>query len=482
MILWRRGWRKAEGETRKMALFMSEAERRRNARRRRRRILREVQNAVDAARTKRDEILKRRADEWRAARASLARGDEADARRRLESVRTDDAALGRLDARLAHFEVLEREMECEDADATFDEVSASLARFVKEPECNTAAESVPLPSIDELMAELAKVPVEETESTPSGHPKPPPMSPALREDGELEVTPAKWIATKPDAVRLDDVIGLDDAKAVVMDALVNPVNHPDIYKTLKVVPGTGLLLYGPPGTGKTLFAKAVANEMDMPFMDVRCDKLKSKYVGETEKNVAEMFRAARALKRCILFLDECNAILARRGDQKVCMVEQFLVELDGFAASESQLFVLMATNLPWTLDPAITRSGRLSEAVYVGLPDAAARRLLIDRAFKDVPLAPDVDLDSLVTLTDGFSGADLAAKGGLCHKAKTSAARRWVARRVAAGTAKNGPEWDAVETVAWADIDRALSEIVPVAKSAADIVARNRNFSLKREG
>ena len=112
-----------------MALFMSEAERRRDARRRRRRVLREVQNAVDAARAKRNEILKRRADEWAAARASLAKGDEADARRRLESVRTDDAALGRLDARLARFEALEREMECADADAAFDD----KAVFLQEP-------------------------------------------------------------------------------------------------------------------------------------------------------------------------------------------------------------------------------------------------------------------------------------------------------------------------------------------------------------
>ncbi len=119
--------------------------------------------------------------------------------------------------------------------------------------------------------------------------------------------------------------------------------------------------------------------------------------------------------------------------------------------------------------------------MYVGLPDAAARRRIIDLAFKDVPLAQDVDLNRLVPLTDGFSGADLAAKGGLCHRAKTSAARRWVARRAAAGAAKDGPEWGAVEQVAWADVEKALSEIVPVAKSAADIVARNRNFSLKKE-
>ena len=462
-----------------MALFMSEAERRRDARRRRRRALREVRNAVDAARLKRDEICKRRADEWKAARAALSAGDEADARRRLESVRTDDAALKRLDARLARFEALEREMECADADAAFDEASASLSCFVKAPEEAGEAESAPPPSVDELLELLAREPeTEKTEGT-DGRPKPPPAASSLKVDGDADAS-SKWVATKPSAVRLEDVVGLDDAKTAVMDALVNPVNHPDIYKTLKVAPGTGLLLYGPPGTGKTLFAKAVANEMGLPFLDVRCDRLKSKYVGETEKNVAEMFRAARALGRCVLFLDECNAILSRRGDQKVCMVEQFLVELDGFSTSDAQLFVLMATNLPWTLDPAITRSGRLSEAVYVGLPDEAARRRLIANAFKDAPLAADVDLDFLAARTEGFSGADLAAKGGLCHKAKTYAARRWVERRTGA-QAKDGPAWDAVERVTAADVEKALAGTVPVASSAADIVQRNREFSLKKE-
>lgn len=464
-----------------MPLFMSESERRRDARRRRRRMLREVQNAVDAARMKRDEMLNRRSDDWNAARVSLAKGDEADARRRLESVRTCDAALSRLDARLARFEAMEREMECADADATFDESSAAFSRFVKEPESEHATEPVPLPSIDEMMEKLAGEPLVETVGG-KDRPKQPPAAPPVSADGETEAPSAKWIATKPDNVRLDDVIGLDEAKAVVRDALVNPVNHPDVYKTLKVAPGTGLLLYGPPGTGKTLFAKAVANEMDMPFMEVRCDRLKSKYVGDTEKNVAEMFRAARALKKCVLFLDECNAILSRRGDQKVCMVEQFLVELDGFAASDAQLFVLMATNLPWTLDGAITRSGRLSEAVYVGLPDEAARRRLFDGAFRGVPLAEDVDLDALAASTEGFSGADIAAKGGLCHKAKTYAARRWIARREAVAAGAAGRREGEVECVTRADVEKALAEVVPISKSAPDVVERNRNYSMKKEG
>ena len=111
----------------------------------------------------------------------------------------------------------------------------------------------------------------------------------------------------------------------------------------------------------------------------------------------------------------------------------------------------------------------------------AARRKLVASAFKDVPLAVDVDIDRLAPITEGFSGADIAAKGGLCHKAKTYAARRWVERRSSAGDAKDSPGWNAVEPVTWADIEKALSETVPVAKSAADVVERNKNFSLRKE-
>ena len=221
----------------------------------------------------------------------------------------------------------------------------------------------------------------------------------------------KWTVTSAGDILLDDVKGLTEAKAVVMDALINPVNHPDIYKTLKVKPGTGLLLYGPPGTGKTMFAKAIANEMKTTFMHVKLNELKSKYVGETEQNIAEMFREARSYKKCVLFLDECESMLRKRGNQKVCMVEQFLVELDGFKKDDgNQLFVLLATNRPWMLDSAITRSGRISTAVYVGLPEKETRRLIIDSALKDVPLSPDVDLDKLSDLTEGFSGAEISHK------------------------------------------------------------------------
>ena len=288
----------------------------------------------------------------------------------------------------------------------------------------------------------------------------------------------KWTVSSAGDIRLDDVKGLSEAKAVVMDALINPVNHPDIYKTLKVRPGTGLLLYGPPGTGKTMFAKAIANEMNTTFMHVKLNELKSKYVGETEQNIAEMFREARSYKKCVLFLDECESMLRKRGNQKVCMVEQFLVELDGFKKADgNQLFVLLATNRPWMLDSAITRSGRISTAVYVGLPEKETRRLIIDSALKDVPLAQDVDLDRLSDLTDGFSGAEISHKengGGVCDDARKFAARRWIERRKS--QAEGSEEWAKIEPVVWADFERALKTVVPTSKRDAEIVQKNLAF------
>lgn len=296
--------------------------------------------------------------------------------------------------------------------------------------------------------------------------------------GAGEGAKGKWTVSSAGDVLLDDVKGLAEAKAVVMDALINPVNHPDVYKTLKVRPGTGLLLYGPPGTGKTMFAKAIANEMKTTFMHVKLNELKSKYVGETEQNIAEMFREARSYEKCVLFLDECESMLRKRGNQKVCMVEQFLVELDGFKKDDgNQLFVLLATNRPWMLDSAITRSGRISTAVYVGLPEKETRRLIVDSALKDVPLSPDVDLDRLADLTDGFSGAEISHRengGGVCDEARRFAARRWIERRK--DQKEGSEEWAKAELVTWDDFERALKTVVPTSRRDAEIVQKNLAF------
>ena len=292
----------------------------------------------------------------------------------------------------------------------------------------------------------------------------------------------RWTIEKNTGIRLSDVKGLVEAKAAVEDAFVNSVRHSDIYDRLKIKFPSGMLLYGPPGTGKTMFARAIANEMDTVFMHVKMSDLKSKYVGETEKNIAEMFQEAHSYQRCILFIDECESLLRTRGNQKVNAVESFLVEMDGIKNSfddGNKLFLLFATNRPWMLDSAITRPGRIGNLVYVGLPDAEAREFIIRSALKDLPLAADVDIGELVKRTEGYSGAELSHRehgGGVCDEASLRAARRWIARRKAEGVSVDSEEWKSVESVTWADFEEALRHVVPTSRRDADIIRRNEEY------
>lgn len=317
----------------------------------------------------------------------------------------------------------------------------------------------------------------ESAPAPAAPAAPAPATPAApaANDAAGEPAPKK----SETGVTLADVKGLADAKQAVLDALVNPVRHPDIYRTLKIKNGKGLLLYGPPGTGKTMFARAVAGELGLPFLYRKMSEMKDKYVGESEKNVSRLFEEAYSHKKCVVFLDECESILRKRGNQKVCIVEQFLAELDGFATKrDSQIFVILATNRPWMIDSAVVRSGRIGLAVHVGLPDAETRRAIVEAALKDVPLAPDVSIDDIVERTEGYSGAELhhGDGGGVCDEAAMRAGRRWVKRRE--GLAPGSPDWDRVEPVTKADFDAAIKALVPVSSKDPDIVRRNRAFSL----
>ena len=214
-------------------------------------------------------------------------------------------------------------------------------------------------------------------------------------------------------------------------------------------------------------------------MQVNIAGIRSKWVGESEKNVSRLFEEAYSHKKCVVFLDECESILRKRGNQKVCIVEQFLAELDGFATKrDSQIFVILATNRPWMIDSAVVRSGRIGLAVHVGLPDAETRRAFVEATLKDVPLASDVSIDDIVERTEGYSGAELhhGDGGGVCDEAAMRAGRRWVKRRE--GLTPGEIEWNRVETVTKSDFDAALKAVVPVSSKDPDIVRRNRAFLL----
>lgn len=326
----------------------------------------------------------------------------------------------------------------------------------------------------------SKAPAARTQPAPV-----PPPAASSSAPSAAPVQPPRQSAPVKHTLKLADVKGLADAKQVVMDALVNPVRYPEIYEKLKLKTGKGLLLYGPPGTGKTMFARAVAGEMGIPFIYKKVSELKDKYVGESEKSVARLFEEAAQHKKCLIFLDECEGILRKRGNQKICLVEAFLAELDGFATNrDSQVFTLLATNRPWLIDSAVMRSGRISTAVHVGLPDEEARRFIIEGALAGLPLAPDVDIDEMVRRTEGYSGAELAHSdgGGVCDEMTRFAQRRWEKSRRERNLPPDDPAWHDTSDVMifQEDFERALKKIVPVSVSDPEIIRRNREFSMGR--
>ena len=224
-------------------------------------------------------------------------------------------------------------------------------------------------------------------------------------------------------VKLDDVAGLGDVKDVLREKVILPLQHPEIYERFRAETGAGVLVYGPPGNGKTYVAKAIAGELDAAFFNVDLSQIKSKYVGETAKNLTRVFEEARRHERAVLFLDECDALLARRGNRKVDSVAQFLALTDGLIKGTNCMLVLAATNKPWVIDEAVIRPGRLGTHIYVGLPDEKARESIVSLNMKGVPMAPDVSAAAVAAKTPGYSGADMAA---VCDRAKMAAVRRQI--------------------------------------------------------
>ncbi len=252
----------------------------------------------------------------------------------------------------------------------------------------------------------------------AGGPSAPGASPR-DEDDDGEV-PEEWLVAEKPRIRFADIAGLEDVKEQIRVKMIYPFTHAEKAKKYRIRSGGGILLYGPPGTGKTMIAKAVAGELDATFFAIAPSEILNKWVGESEKNIRKLFDAARKAERAIIFIDEVEALTPPRRDgesggvmQRV--VPQILNELDGFDRKDAHPLLFMgATNEPWNIDSAMMRPGRLDEKIYIGLPDAAARRRILEMNLRDMPLAAEVDLGRLADRLDGYSGADLAY---LCRKA-----------------------------------------------------------------
>lgn len=217
---------------------------------------------------------------------------------------------------------------------------------------------------------------------------------------------------KPNKITFDDIAGLDEAKNAFNEKVVMPLQHPEIYAKYSKKVGGGILLYGLPGTGKTMFAEAASNELNALFIPIKCSDIKSKWYGESEQNVKNIFAKARKASKVILFFDEFEAIGAKRTDNgdngNNDLVPQILAEMQGVgsSSSKSMIMVIAATNKPWAIDSAFLRPGRFDEKIYIPLPDFTARKKLFELKLSKIP-TDNVDLDYLSNITEGYNGADI---------------------------------------------------------------------------
>ena len=229
-------------------------------------------------------------------------------------------------------------------------------------------------------------------------------------------------------VSWDDVGGLDELKDELREAVEWPIKHKEAYDYVNVETPKGVLLHGPPGTGKTLIAKALAKMTESNFISIKGPELLSKWVGESEKGVREIFRKARQAAPCIIFLDEVDSLVPRRGsgnsDSHVTenIVSQILTEIDGLEELHNVL-IIGATNRLDIVDEALLRPGRFDRIIEVGNPDSKGRKHIFEIHTKKKPLESNVDIKKLVEITDGFSGAEIAA---ITNRAALVALKRYV--------------------------------------------------------
>ena len=236
---------------------------------------------------------------------------------------------------------------------------------------------------------------------------------------EIQPSALREVLVQIPDIKWDDVGGLDDVKQELKEAVEWPLKHPETFQRLGIRPPKGTLLYGIPGTGKTLLAKAVASESEANFISVKGPELLSKWVGESEKGVREVFRKAKQASPTVIFFDEIDAIASARGgndtDSGVTkrVVNQLLTEMDGLEELED-VAIIAATNRPDILDAGLMRPGRFDRHIQVKEPDEEARISIFEVHTKDMPLASDVDIKKLAKNTDGYVGADIEA---VCREA-----------------------------------------------------------------
>lgn len=229
----------------------------------------------------------------------------------------------------------------------------------------------------------------------------PNIPPSAMKEFLIEIPKVSW----------EDIGGLDEVKRLLIENITYAITKPEVFKKVGVKPARGILLYGPPGTGKTLLAKAVANQCGANFISVKGPEIRSKWIGESEERIRFLFAKAREVAPCVIFFDEIDAAAPARGRDVSgvtdTIVNQILSEMDGIESAKG-VFIIGATNRAELLDPALLRPGRFDYHIEVPLPAPSARKAIFDAHLKGKPVAQDINIEELVELTEGFSGAEIA--------------------------------------------------------------------------
>ncbi|MEM4085240.1 MAG: CDC48 family AAA ATPase, partial [Saccharolobus sp.] len=242
---------------------------------------------------------------------------------------------------------------------------------------------------------------------------------------EIKQEPVKEVGALP-KVTWEDIGDLDEVKEKIREMIELPMRHPEIFQHLGMEPPKGVLLYGPPGVGKTLLARAIANEVGAYFTSINGPEIMSKFYGESEQRLREIFEEAEKNAPAIIFIDEIDAIAPKReettGEVEKRVVAQLLALMDGIKG-RGKVVVIGATNRPNDIDPALRRPGRFDREIEIRPPDTKARKEILQVHTRNMPLAEDVDLDKIAEQTHGYTGADLAA---LAREAAMNALRRFL--------------------------------------------------------
>ncbi|MEM3930090.1 MAG: CDC48 family AAA ATPase [Candidatus Korarchaeum sp.] len=280
---------------------------------------------------------------------------------------------------------------------------------------------------------------------------------------EVRESPVELARVVLPTVTYEDIGGLREEIQRIREMVELPLRHPELFRHLGIDPPKGVLLFGPPGTGKTLLAKAVANESNAHFISISGPEIMSKYYGESEKRLREIFEEAEKNAPSIIFMDEIDAIAPKReevtGEVERRVVAQLLALMDGLKG-RGEVIVIGATNRPEAIDPALRRPGRFDREIEIGVPDREGRKEILLIHTRNMPLADDVDLDKLADITHGFVGADLAA---LVREAAMRALRRLMKEVNLLESEKLPPEVMEKLKVTMNDFMEAFKDITPSA-------------------